>query len=85
MNKEEFMQIIENWPDLHFTAIKKIFHNGLIEIYAVDTTSQTQSRLHIISTSDAQNADEIISIFQSWLDNSNKEKSNILKDTPKNL
>jgi len=74
MGKDDLMQVFMKWPDLHFTAIKKFSHNELIEIYAIDMTSQTQSRLLLLSTSDIHYANNIMACFQLWLDKFNKEK-----------
>lgn len=70
----EFIQKLESWPDMDFTAIENVKRQDDNEIYAIDSTSQTLSRLLIFRTPDALQAAEMTAAFNAWLEKANRGK-----------
>ncbi|PIF15123.1 hypothetical protein [Candidatus Pantoea floridensis] len=71
----EFMSKVNRWPDMHFTAIECEPRDMTHEIYAIDCTHQTMSRLLLCRTPDPQHAEEIVKRFNDWLLKSNRGRN----------
>ena len=71
----EFMLKVNRWPDMHFTAIESEQREAGLEIYAIDCTNQTKSRLLIYRTPDAQHAAAMITHFRTWLEKANQGRT----------
>lgn len=71
----EFMLKVNRWPHMHFTAIESEQRDGGIEIYAIDCTNQTKSRLLIYRTPDAQHAAVMTTHFCTWLEKANRGRT----------
>ena len=71
----EFMLKVNRWPHMHFTAIESEQRDAGIEIYAIDCTNQTKSRLLIYRTPDAQHAAAMTTHFRTWLEKANRGRT----------
>lgn len=71
----EFMLKVNRWPHMHFTAIESEQRDAGIEIYAIDCTNQTKSRLLIYRTPDAQHAATMMTHFRTWLEKANRGRT----------
>ena len=71
----EFMLKVNRWPDMHFTAIESEQRNACIEIYAIDFSNQTKSRLLIYRTPDTRHASAMITHFRAWLEKTNRGRT----------
>ncbi|WP_052205900.1 hypothetical protein [Pantoea rodasii] len=71
----EFMLKVNRWPLMHFTAIESEYRDTGIEIYAIDCTNQTKSRLLIYRTPDAKHAAAMITHFNAWLEKANRGRT----------
>lgn len=71
----EFMLKVNRWPQMHFTAIESEERDAGIEIYAIDCTNQTKSRLLIYRTPDAQHAAAMMTHFRTWLEKANRGRT----------
>lgn len=71
----EFVSKVKHWPQMHFTAIESEQRNTVTEIYAIDCTNQTKSRLLIYRTPDAQHAAAMMVHFHAWLQKANRGRT----------
>ncbi|WP_052696964.1 hypothetical protein [Pantoea sp. SM3] len=71
----EFMVKVNRWPDMHFTAIESEQRDAVIEIYAIDFSNQTKSRLLIYRTTDTQHASAMMTHFIIWLEKANRGRT----------
>ncbi|MBK0089918.1 MULTISPECIES: hypothetical protein [Erwiniaceae] len=71
----EFMLRLNRWPRMHFTAIESEQRDTGIEIYAIDCTNQTKSRLLIYRTPDTQHASAMMTHFITWLEKANRGRT----------
>ena len=71
----EFMLKVNRWPDMHFTAIESERRDACIEIYAIDFSNQTKSRLLIYRTPDTQHASAMMAHFRTWLEKTNRGRT----------
>jgi hypothetical protein len=71
----EFMLKVNRWPGMHFTAIESEQREAVIEIYALDFSNQTKSRLLIYRTPDAQHAAAMMTHFRTWLEKANRGRT----------
>ena len=71
----EFMVKVNRWPDMHFTAIESEQRDAGIEIYAIDFSNQTKSRLLIYRTTDTQHASAMMTHFITWLEKANRGRT----------
>ena len=70
-----FAKRLQQWPQLHFTAIELQQREMACEIYATAAEHQTMSQLFICRASDETNAQELIKQYRSWLHKFNLGRS----------
>lgn len=77
MIMSEFLERVNRWPAMHFTAIECENRDGGYEIYLLDQSHQTVSRLLIYRTPDQQHASAMTGHFRSWLDKFNRKRTQV--------
>jgi|AEWW01.1.fsa_nt_gi hypothetical protein len=86
MIMSEFLERVNRWPAMHFTAIECEKRDAGYEIYVLDKSHQTVSRLLIYRTPDKQHASAMSAHFRIWLEKDNRKRTPVqLKKTGKSI